>query len=57
TLISINGENESKLLSHALNYSAFTEEKNGVAFAFKGIFGLYNGYYSVLPYYAKLKQY
>ena len=57
TLISINGPYESKLLSHALNYSAFTEEKNGFAFAVKGIFGLYKGFYSTLPYYAKLKQY
>jgi hypothetical protein len=57
TLVSINGPYESKLLSHALNYSAFTQEKNGVAFAVKGIIGLYKGYYSTLPYYAKLKQY
>lgn len=57
TLISINGPYDSKLLSHALNYSAFTQEKNGFAFAIKGILGLYRGYYSTLPYYAKLKQY
>ncbi len=57
TLISINGPYDSKLLSHALNYSAFTQEKNGVAFAIKGLLGFYQGFYSTLPYYAKLKQY
>ncbi len=57
TLISINGPYDSKLLSHALNYAAFTEEKNGIAYAVKGILGFYRGYYSLLPYYAKLKQY
>lgn len=57
TLININGPYRSKLLSHALNYSAVTREKNGFAYAVKGIFGFYKGYYSTLPYYAKLKQY
>jgi len=57
TLVSINGPYKSKLLAHALNYSAITQETNGIRFAVKGIFGFYRGYYSVLPYYAQLKKY
>ncbi len=57
TLISIGGPYQSKLLSYAVNYSAFTDETNGFAYAAKGIFGLYKGYFSVLPYYQKVREY
>lgn len=57
TLLSIQGKRQSRLLSYAVNYSARTNETNGFAFAFKGIFGLYPGYYSLLPYYAKIREY
>ena len=30
---------------------------NGFAYAVKGIFGLYKGYYSILPYYVKVREY
>ncbi|MDM8551890.1 DUF4105 domain-containing protein [Desulfobacterales bacterium HSG2] len=48
---------ESKLLSHAVNYSAITDETNGLFFAIKGLFGFYKGYYSILPYYQKIQEY
>jgi len=57
TLINIETESSSKLLSHAVNYSALTRETNGVVFAVKGICGFYRGYYSVLPYYRKVQEY
>ncbi len=57
TLINIEGPYKSKLLSYAVNYAAFTDESNGFAYAVKGIFGLYRGYFSVLPYYQKVKEY
>lgn len=57
TLINIEGESSSKLLSHAVNYSALTRETNGLVFAVKGICGFYKGYYSVLPYYTKVQEY
>ncbi|BCA81139.1 DUF4105 domain-containing protein [Desulfuromonas sp. AOP6] len=57
TLIIIEGPYKSRLLSYAVNYSAFTDETNGFAYAVKGIFGLYRGYFSVLPYYQKLREY
>lgn len=57
TLLRIDSSYESKLLSYAVNYAARTTETNGLTFAFKGIFGFYNGYYSILPYYDKVKEY
>jgi len=57
TLLNFSGPRESKLLAHAANYSAFTDESNGFAYAVKGLTGLYRGYFSVLPYYEKLKEY
>ena len=57
TLINIETPSPSKLLSHAVNYSAFTQETNGIVFAVKGIGGLYKGYFSILPYYEKVQQY
>jgi len=56
-LISIDTSQQSELLSHAINYSASTTETNGFVFAFKGLFGFYEGYFLMLPYYEKLKQY
>ena len=57
TLITIDTENRNKLLSHAINYAAVTDETNGLFFAVKGLFGMYKGYYSILPYYQKIQQY
>ena len=57
TFINIETENRSKLLSHAVNYSAFTNETNGLVFALKGLSGFYKGYFSILPYYEKVQEY
>jgi len=57
TLIAIEGRHESRLLSFAVNYAAHTDETNGFAYAVKGVFGFYPGYYSLLPYYVKVREY
>jgi len=57
TLLGINGPYRSRLLPFAVNYAAHTDETNGFAYAVKGIFGFYPGYYSLLPYYAKIREY
>ncbi len=57
TLIRIDGGYQSKLVSYAANYAASVTDTNGFLYAFKGIFGYYRGYYSVLPYYEKVKEY
>lgn len=57
TFLRIDSSMESKLMSYAINYAAHTDETNGLLFAYKGLFGGYYGYYSMLPYYEKLKEY
>lgn len=57
TLVRIGREGGSDLLSHAVNYAAHADDTNGLLYAVKGIFGLYPGYYSILPHFEKLKEY
>lgn len=57
TLIRIDGDYDSALLSYAISYAAQTGESSGMLFAVKGIFGSYHGLYSVQPYYSKVKDY
>jgi len=57
TLLRIDSSYESKLLSYAVNYAALTTDSNGLVFAFKGIFGYYKGFFTILPYYDKIKEY
>ncbi len=46
-----------RLLSYGINYAANTVDQQGVLYAFKGIFGGYQGYFSILPYYVQVKDY
>lgn len=57
TFIRLDNDFHSKLLGHAVNYAAHTGDSGGFMYAFKGIFGFFKGYYSVLPYYEKVKEY
>jgi hypothetical protein len=57
TLLRVGSSYQSELLSHAVNYAAHSSDTNGILFAFKGIFGFYPGYFSILPYYEKVKEY
>lgn len=57
TLIRIDSDYQSKLLSYAATYGANADDTNGMLYAFKGIFGYYNGYFAILPYYEKIKEY
>lgn len=57
TLLTIEIANKSSLLAYSVSYSATTRETFGPSFAVKSIVGLYPGYFSVLPYYAKLQEY
>ncbi len=57
TLLRINTAAESDLLSHAVSYAAITGENHGFFYAFKGLFGYYQGRYSNLPYFEKVKEY
>ena len=57
TLLTIETAYKTKLLSHAINYSAITDETFGPTYIIRGLFGFYKGYFSILPYYAKLQEY
>jgi len=57
TFLRIDDEKGRALTANAVNYAAKTAENNGFLFAYNGLFGGYEGRYSVLPYYKKIKEY
>lgn len=46
-----------RLLDNSLNFAAETSETSGVAFAIRGLTGLYAGKYTAMPYYLKVHEY
>lgn len=52
-----NQTEKTRLLAYTANYAAATTGENPISFAIKGIFGGYPGYFSVAPYYEKVKKY
>ena len=48
---------QTRLLAYAVNFAANTNETNGLAFAVNGLFGGYQGAFSMLPYYTKVREY
>lgn len=60
SLIRIDQPNQTertRLFSYAINFAAETDESNGLLFAVLGLAGGYPGYFSIMPYYEKVKQY
>ncbi len=58
TLLVFDSKNKDRLLARAVNYAALTRgETFGPWFTFKGIAGLYRGYYSIGPYYDRVETY
>ena len=58
TLLTIETASKSRLLAYAVNYSALIQgETFAPIYVGKGLLGGYPGYYSILPYYAKLQEY
>lgn len=60
TLLRVDAAGQSKnerLLSYALNYAADGIRDGGLTYAYRGIAGEYTGYFSVYPYYEKVKEY
>lgn len=52
------GSSGQRLLDRALNYAAdVPPDENGVVFAWRGIFGGYLGFFSMMPYHLKVKEY
>lgn len=50
-------DESTRLLAYSVNFAANTNETNGIAFAVNGLFGGYAGAFSMLPYYAKVREY
>jgi len=57
TLLLIDSDGVSRLLSRVVNYAAASDDDFVLLFAFKGLFGFYRGYYSFLSYYQKIAEY
>ena len=57
TLLVVKGRYDSLALAQAINYAAATDTNSGVVFAARGIFGGYQGFFSLLPYHRKIGEY
>lgn len=57
TFLRVSSNHDTPLISNAINFAAKTNDTNGLIFAYKGLFGEYEGRYSILPYYEKIKEY
>jgi hypothetical protein len=57
SFLRVDSTKEAILASSAINYAAKTAESNGFIFAYQGLTGGYQGRYSILPYYKKIKEY
>jgi hypothetical protein len=57
SFLRIDSKSSTTLTANAINYSANTDESNGLFFAYYGLTGGYAGKYSALPYYKKIKEY
>ncbi|MDA3872339.1 MAG: DUF4105 domain-containing protein, partial [Kiritimatiellae bacterium] len=56
-LLVLDRKEKDRLLSRAVNYAAVVGDSFGPLFAVKGIFGLYDGVFAILPYYDKVEEY
>ncbi|WP_162932410.1 Lnb N-terminal periplasmic domain-containing protein [Solimonas sp. K1W22B-7] len=50
-------QGDQRLLAYAVNYAAATSRDAGMLYALKGLGGFYQGHFSVMPYYEKVKEY
>lgn len=58
TFLRLDGAMESPLLSFAVNYSAtIGPDDGGIPYAIKGLAGSFSGFYSLMPYYLKTREY
>ncbi|MGB4782308.1 MAG: DUF4105 domain-containing protein [Candidatus Methylomirabilis sp.] len=48
---------QTRILAYTINYAANVPPDAGIAYPVRGIFGLYKGYFSTIPYYLKVQEY
>jgi hypothetical protein len=46
-----------EVLGHAVDFTGNVGQDGGIAYLFKGVFGLYSGHFGVNPYYQQLRRY
>ena len=51
------GERHNPLLDHGVNFAAVPDTENPLLYAMKGMAGQFQGQYSILPYYFKVREY
>lgn len=56
-IVSGGDQNKRDLLNYGINYAADASKSEGLLYAVKGIFGFYKGYFTMLPYHQKLREY
>lgn len=60
TLLRVDARNQderTRLLAYTINYAAETRQQRGLNYVFRGLFGGYQGKFSISPYYLKVKEY
>ena len=57
TLLRLDGQGRSPLLSWAVNFAAQTRDRQGLSYAWKGVTGGYAGRFGIYPYYDKVREY
>lgn len=50
-------EDKTELLDYGINYAAVMDTNNALVYAIKGIFGLFPGVFTSIPYYYKVREY
>ncbi len=56
-LINPNNTQNKDLIDYGVNYAADADESEGVFYAIKGLFGMYGGRFTMLPYHQKIREY
>lgn len=51
------GEERQSLLDTGINYSATVTTSNALLYAFQGLFGMFRGHFTALPYFYKVREY
>lgn len=60
TFLRVDGKDQTpqtRILAYTINYAAQLPPDAGIEYAFKGVVGSYQGYFSTIPYYLKVQEY
>ena len=52
-----NNQNTKELLDYGIDYSAESDASEGIFYAVKGLFGMYDGHFAMLPFHQKISDY